>query len=351
MLNKDQYNQEEYNDYYRQETQGAEIKGSQDEEGNGKTIIVLLTLLLLGVAGYFGFTKFNTSEKVETTEKEIKIKEDLTIENKIQDEKVTKEENSNESKNKTITESKAVIELPKTQQEKISVVEEETKIESKIDESVEVKVAKAIENSANSSEKMSPEEIAKVVQLVMMQMNQKDGDDSTNEPISNSETKEESEETTNDTDLMNALSESMVDTIKESEQTDYTTVETNKNTEIKENKKTVDTYNKVTIQTTSGNDELSKLSEQILNVIQETEENPKTTTSSTSTYTESITKEVAARSNAMRIIVVKKGDTLGKISKRAYGNVMDYKKIYAANPDLINRPARIYIGQKLRIPE
>jgi len=47
--------------------------------------------------------------------------------------------------------------------------------------------------------------------------------------------------------------------------------------------------------------------------------------------------------------VVKKGDTLGKIAKRAYGNAMAYKKIYQANPE-VTRPDRIYIGQKLRIP-
>jgi nucleoid-associated protein YgaU len=53
----------------------------------------------------------------------------------------------------------------------------------------------------------------------------------------------------------------------------------------------------------------------------------------------------------MRYVIVKKGDTLGKIAKRVYGNVMDYKKIYEANPDILRRPDRIYIGQKLRVPE
>ena len=56
------------------------------------------------------------------------------------------------------------------------------------------------------------------------------------------------------------------------------------------------------------------------------------------------------RKNEMRIIVVRRGDTLGKIAKRAYGNVMEYRKIYKANPDILKRPDRIYVGQKLRIP-
>jgi len=346
MLNKDQYNQEEYNDYYRQETQAAEIKGSKKEEGNGKTIIIFLTLLLLGVAGYFGFKNFGNSKEVETGEKKIKtanIEESTTKENETLIETVKNIESTNKTKSETIIEAK----VPN---EQLSKVQDEKRSEIKTDENIETKVTTAIENSVDASQKMSPEEIAKVVQIVMMQMNKKNND-TTNKPLSKSENKEKEEETTNDTDLMAALSESMVDTITEDEKTDYTGIETNKNLEVKENKQTLDTYNKVTIQTTSGDDELSKLSEQISNVIKEAEETSTSITSSSNTYTKSITKEVATRSNAMRIIIVKKGDTLGKIAKRAYGNVMDYKKIYAANPDLINRPDRIYVGQKLSIPE
>ena len=354
MLNKDQYNQEEYNDYYRQETEGAEIKGSYKEEGNGKSIIILLTLLLLGVAGYFGFTKFNTSSEAETSEKEIKV-------NKIEEHSTQniKKENQETEKEETIAEGISV-ETKKivVKTEAIEEVSENKKIEEKIplesdeETNLETTVTTAIEKSASSSQKMSPEEIAKVVQLVMSQMNQQvSSNPSSNDATKNNNSNEvKADEATNDTDLLNALSESMVDTITENDKTDYSSVETNKNIEVKEKEKTVDTYNKVTIQTTSGSDELSRLSEQISSVIAETIDNPTKSTTS-STYTKSITKEVAERSNAMRIIIVKKGDTLGKIAKRAYGNVMDYKKIYTANPDLINRPDRIYIGQKLSIPE
>ncbi len=70
----------------------------------------------------------------------------------------------------------------------------------------------------------------------------------------------------------------------------------------------------------------------------------------TSTYTQEITKEVDIRKNAMRIIVVRPGDTLSKIAKRAYGSAMAYDRIFDANPNLINDPNRIYIGQRLRVP-
>ena len=330
MLNKDQYNQEEYNDYYRQETEGAEIKGTYKEDGgNGKTIIILLTLLVLGIAGYFGFTKFNTASKVETTEKDINAEENTTV--------ASQEENKKVEEVKIIDEEKAEIKEVET-----SEIEEKN---------VETTLTTAIEKSVASSQKMSPEEIAKVVKLVMSQMNQEStSTPNNNETNVNNENESKVNEPTNDTDLLNALSKSMVDTITENNHIDYTDIESNKNIEVQENKKTVDTYNKVTIQTTSGSDELSRLSEQISSVIEETTTSPITTTSK-NTYTESITKEVAERSNAMRMIIVKKGDTLGKIAQRAYGDSTNYKKIYAANPDLINRADRIYIGQKLRIPE
>jgi len=348
MLNKDQYNQEEYNDYYRQETEGAEIKGSYKKEGKGKKpIVILLSLLLLGIAGYFGFSKLNTSATIDTNKKEVKV-------TKVEDDSSI---TSERKKEKIVTETKVIEEKADLEQQEIKEKDSTKTVqtESTSNEKAETKVTTAIEKSIDSSQKMSPEEIAKVVQLVMSQMNQNSNENISSEGNggkSDNEGENTTEDVTNDTDLLNALSESMVDTITESEKKDYSITENNKNIEVKEKKETVDTYNKVTIQTTSGSDELSRLSEQISSVIQETENTTSTISSpSSTTYTESITKEVAERSNAMRIIIVKRGDTLGKIAKRAYGNSMAFKKIYMANPDLINRPDRIYVGQKLRIPE
>ena len=69
-----------------------------------------------------------------------------------------------------------------------------------------------------------------------------------------------------------------------------------------------------------------------------------------SNYTEEITKEVIYRENEMRIIIVQKGDTLSKIAQKAYGDYTDYKKIFAANPEIIKNENQIYVGQRLRIP-
>ena len=79
-------------------------------------------------------------------------------------------------------------------------------------------------------------------------------------------------------------------------------------------------------------------------------ENDKTKIKS-SDYVSKIKKETKVRKNAMRIITVRRGDTLSLIAKRAYGNPMMYSKIFAANPDLIKNPNMIFPGQKLRVPK
>jgi len=46
MLNKDQYDQDEYNDYYAQEIRGAEISGGSNE-GNTKKIVFIFYFYFL----------------------------------------------------------------------------------------------------------------------------------------------------------------------------------------------------------------------------------------------------------------------------------------------------------------
>lgn len=69
-----------------------------------------------------------------------------------------------------------------------------------------------------------------------------------------------------------------------------------------------------------------------------------------STYNESIKKEIHFRENEMRVIVVQSGDTLSKLAKKAYGDYKAYPKIFEANPEVIKNPNQIFVGQRLRIP-
>jgi nucleoid-associated protein YgaU len=112
--------------------------------------------------------------------------------------------------------------------------------------------------------------------------------------------------------------------------------------------KDIDHYNKVIINKPKDekytNDRLTKLSSELSFVIDASSD------VDSSNYTDKIIKEIAVRSNEMRIIIVKKGDTLSKIAKRAYDNYDAYIKIFEANPEVIKNPNQIFVGQRLRIP-
>ncbi len=51
-----------------------------------------------------------------------------------------------------------------------------------------------------------------------------------------------------------------------------------------------------------------------------------------------------------RVYVVKKGESLGSISKKVYGTTKHWKDIQAANRDVIPDPTRMRPGIELRLP-
>jgi nucleoid-associated protein YgaU len=53
---------------------------------------------------------------------------------------------------------------------------------------------------------------------------------------------------------------------------------------------------------------------------------------------------------AARTYTVKAGDSLSKIAQREYGDASEWKKIHAANRDLIPNPDLIHPGQVLKLP-
>lgn len=309
MLNKDEYNQEEYNDYYRQEVEGAEL-GNSDDEGAGlmSKLMVLLVLLALSIAGYFGYKAMNSSS-IDDLDTSLQVSAEASLPQSVQEE----------------PQEVAVVKTEVTPI-KIAKIEPVKSIQS----TVTSEVSKAVSTQG----KMSPEEVAAVVAAVMQQMNQ--------EKSSNTVTI--SAAAKKDVALIDELSSSKVDSVSADLIKELEGVDISENTQVDNSKKQVDVYNKVNVQNVSGADTLSQLSDQINSVMNEGVSKDKT-----ATYTNSLKSEVDVHKNEMRIIVVRKGDTLGRIAKRAYGNEMDYKKIYRANPE-VTRPERIYIGQKLRIP-
>ena len=60
--------------------------------------------------------------------------------------------------------------------------------------------------------------------------------------------------------------------------------------------------------------------------------------------------EVASPEAEAKFYTVKKGDSLSKIAKEAYGDAMKYPVIFEANKPMLTDPNLIYPGQVLRIP-
>jgi len=303
MLNKDEYNQEEYNNYYKQEVEGSEIGNPDEESGLMRKLIILLVLLALAIAGYFGYKAMNNSS-TNDIDTSLKVSAESSLPQSVQEEP----------------------------EENIAVIEESTKEEpiKSVQSTITSEVTKAVETQGE----MSPEEVASIVAAVMKQMHQEKRLDTSTQSVAVKQ----------DNALIDELSNSDVDSVSADLIKELENIDMNEHTKIDNSAKQIDVYNKVNVQNTSGIDTLSQLSDKINSVMQESISNDKVTN-----YTESLKSEVNVRKNEMRIIVVRQGDTLGKIAKRAYGNVMDYKRIYRANPEL-TRPDRIYIGQKLRIP-
>lgn len=48
---------------------------------------------------------------------------------------------------------------------------------------------------------------------------------------------------------------------------------------------------------------------------------------------------------------VKSGDSLSKIAKEFYGDVMRYKEIFELNTDILSNPDLIKVGQNLKMPK
>ena len=66
-------------------------------------------------------------------------------------------------------------------------------------------------------------------------------------------------------------------------------------------------------------------------------------------YLTSLKQAAVERQNEMRTITVRRGDTLWKISTRAYGTGFLYHKVFEANPHLTS-PDDITVGETLRVP-
>ena len=67
--------------------------------------------------------------------------------------------------------------------------------------------------------------------------------------------------------------------------------------------------------------------------------------------------EAAAAATAPKLepvdsaVIIRRGDSLWRISRRVYGHGVRYSTIYLANQDQIRDPDRIWPGQVFKVPE
>ena len=60
--------------------------------------------------------------------------------------------------------------------------------------------------------------------------------------------------------------------------------------------------------------------------------------------------DVPVESDDVEYYEIQSGDTLSGIAKKFYGNANDYNRIFEANREVIQDPNKIFVGQKIRIP-
>ena len=293
------------NDYYSSYKENMQ---NQTESNSLKKIIkvgfIILFFALLSVAAVYLVNYFSTEArdplfyskatlnnsaiKNKLSEKEIKLeKVELT------EDKLPKSIQLQESTSQNI----AQIQLNAT-----DTLEKKNNVDKQVEAAIENKVS-----SITQTKNINPKDIALIVEIIMAQMN------SGSEP-------------TLEEQLVHAQEQKMV----------------------KQDLKDINHYNKVVIDSNieqEQSSELMKLRDNLNTMMEES-----TQTNNSSNYSKAIEKEIAVRSNEMKIIIVQKGDTLSKIAEKAYGDKNAYPKIFIANPEVLKNPNEIFIGQKLRIP-
>ncbi len=301
----------------------------QQGGGNDKkfiyTILILLVVLfiiVLAAVAYFG-TKFFTNSNSVTHQAAMQTQAVAVAKPTNQEEKAIAQNVQKAQENTTLAELENVVSNETTQKQKTA-----TKIEQAV-------------NKATGGVKLSPEDLQKIAQLVAQQLAQttkaskvQTKQTTASEPISDEEA------------LVQSLQAASTDTLAQ-EDIDTAQVKVNNNQKVQStSNKKVDTFNKVVVaKNTNTEDEFAKLSQEIDTILQ-TEDVQKVEKKEE----KKLADVIKTRKQELRFIVVRPGDTLSSIARRAYGKASAYIKIYKANPDLIKNPNRIYVGQRLRVP-
>ena len=200
------------------------------------------------------------------------------------------------------------------------------------------------------------EENATIVQLAMTQSQKSQQavpNDAVAQPVASPHVaasapsgRADANDSTDDLDsVISVLGSVDVDTVEEKPTTTMMDNETNltQTHARKTPQKANDNFNKIVV-SDDGADGFAQLGNEAGRLAQESD-------APESGYEKEMKREVAERQNEMRTIVVREGDTLISIAKKAYGDGRKYETILHANPGIIKNPDRIFVGQVLRVPK
>jgi len=271
--------------------------------------VFALILLLLGIIGYLLMK--NNSATLDSS-----LKQATAINYPSDNNQVTQgsyvlsdAQNKSNSKNASLQTKQNLTADTKKQAETIvqdvdNVVAVSDKVVEEPKKSVVKATKEAIVATTNTPNKMSDEDIARIAQMVVSQI----------------EKANQSKPSTDTNRLNKQSTESKAISAKSSQK--------------------ISNYNKVTL-----NKNTNKTNNQVANLYGKNYRGKK------SAYTKSTASEFETRRGEMRYYSVKDGDTLSNISIKVYGNAKYFNKIFEANPDILRNANLIYVGQKLRVPE
>lgn len=279
------------------------------------TVLILLVILFIAVLGaviYFGNKFFATSNaNIQTMQQQ------------------------------NITQNSALKKESQTAAPAKQTAVNTTQVTAQKEENVQIK--NAVKKAA-SGVKLSPEDLEKIAKIVAEQLAQTKKELQVKKAQKSTTSHAKPAPKNAEEALVQSLQAAAADTLAQ-ESVNIDDVDTEH--VASSNNKKVDTFNKVVVQKEKANadDDFVKLSQEIDSILQ---------TDDVQTLEKKEEKKLAhvikTRKKELRFIVVRPGDTLGSIARRAYGRASAYTKLYEANPDLIKNPDKIFVGQKLRVP-
>ena len=334
-------NNDNFNYYYYEE----------EEDNKKKILIPIISLIVVGIIGYFGFNYLqkNNKKNIEQFNKKIENKKEIVKENKSDTEakeiiaSILKEK---EAKEKEKAEAEA--EIKAKEKEKAVKVETEVKAENKEPKPKKI-ISPTIKNK-NTSENI--EDIQKKVIQTLMQ---------------NAKPKKHKVALKTENEKIKKVENS-----KQKEYQDIIKTNTKEIKEVEKNEK--DEYKVVTVK---KGDSLASISKRfygnsmLFKKIIRANKDIKSASSHLHIGQKIIVpilkskkidnkkiirkrvvkkKRVAKKKARRRIITVRRGDTLSTIAKRFYGNPAKYYKIVNANYKIKSKHTHLYIGQRIYVP-